>query len=212
MEVYCLGLNYMAIALDTTSTGSGTGTSLTVSHTVSGNNRLLVVGIGAGAADIVTGVTYNGVAMTRANERNNGNSTAYMYYLIAPALGVHNIVVSTSLSVNIQADGASFTGVHQSAGAQPDATVTNTANLTTSVATTLVTVADKSIMLATYATDATGITSITNATLIAIMGYSAIKTPAGSLTLTGNSGGVNNWATVGASFAPAPLSGFSAFM
>jgi hypothetical protein len=56
----------MAIAVDATSQDhSATATSLTFSHTCSGSNRILFVGIvGDITTDTVTGVTYAGVSMT----------------------------------------------------------------------------------------------------------------------------------------------------
>lgn len=192
----------MGIAVDAVSNGSVFATSLTVSHTVAGSNRALVVGVIAGASDIVTGVTYDGVAMTRVDVRNNGNSTAYMYYLLAPNTGTHDYVISVSGgAVTINAEGLSLTGVKQSG--QPDASATSVASATTSLATSVTTIADNCIVVATYAVDSAGVTSITNATSVnAFMGYSAIKTPAGGVTLTANSGSNNAWASVGASFSP----------
>jgi hypothetical protein len=205
----------MAIAHDANSNGSASGTSLTVGHTVSGSDRLLVVGIIAGSSDIVTGVTYAGVAMTRVNVRNNGNSTAYLYYLLSPTVGTNNYVISTSASTTILAEGVSFTGVGP---VQPDASTTNTASATNSCANTLTTVADNCVHITTFAVDSYPLTSITGATSVnSFMGYSGLKTPAGASTLTGNSAGGNNaWATVGASFAPGTQgstpSGYSFFM
>lgn len=193
----------MAIALDSTSNGTDTNTSLTISHTCAGANRLLVVGILAGSSDVITGVTYNSVAMTRVDISNNGNSTAYMYYLLGPSTGTNNIVISRSPSGLIIADAASFTGVKQSA---PEASTTNTASAVASCANTLTTLTDNAIHLATYSTDAFNVDSATNGTLInSRMAYSnpLLITPAGSHTITGNSsGGSNAWATVGAAFAP----------
>lgn len=197
----------MAIILDATSHNSGNSiTSLTISHTNAGN--LLVVGIQAGASDIVTGVTYAGSSMTRINEVNNGNSTSYLYYILGPAGGVNNIVITTNISATISGDAASFKNVKQST---PDATVTNTASATNAVTNTLTTIADNSIHLAAYTVDTNPVTSITNGTLInSVLGYSnaLLITPAGSHTMTGNSSGGNNaWATCGAAFGPSSGTG-----
>lgn len=198
----------ITITLDAATNGSFvTGsTSMTYAHTVAGLNRLLVVGVSAGASDIVTGVTYNGVAMTRINVRNNGNSTAYLYYLIAPATGTHNVVVSTSAPATIVSDAVSFNGVGT---IQPEASVTNTASATNACANTLTTIADGSVHLATFAIDSVGMSSVTNGTLFGnILAYSPTISPAAAHTMTGNSPGNNAWATVGASFSPAlPSSG-----
>lgn len=113
----------MAIAFDAYSTGSTTGTSLTVSHTTSGSNRILIVGVqtGTGGSSLVTGITYNGTAMTNIDSSIGNGVQRWLetWYLIAPTSGTHDIVVSTSGSVFIQVVATSYTGALQSG--QPDA-------------------------------------------------------------------------------------------
>lgn len=195
----------MAIVLDATSNGVGIATtSLSTSHVNAGN--ILVVGISAGASDIVTSVTYNSIAMTRIDVRNNGNSTAYLYYLLAPSVGTFNTVITTNTSATISMAAVSFVGVKQSV---PDASATSVATGTTSLANTVTTLVDNSIHIAAFAVDTFGTTSITNGTLIANgVGYSnpLLISPAAAHTLTANAGGNNAWASVGAAFAPAPPS------
>jgi hypothetical protein len=196
----------LTITFDAQSNGQDFSvTSLTFSHTCTGLYRLLVVGVIAGASDIVTGVTYGGVAMTRIAVRNNGNSTSYLYYLLNPPSGANNVVVTTSASASIFAQAASFTNVSQTG--QPVASVTNATSASTACANTLTTTEDNCIHIATFAVDAFGVTSITNGTSLAgaYMAYSnpLLITPAGSHTMTGNSGGNNNWASTGAAFSPA---------
>lgn len=114
----------MAIAFDATSSGSSTGsTTLTVAHTCTGANRLLLCYIASTAADNVTGVTYNGVAMTEAVKAANSfaGGEVYIYYLIAPATGANNIVVTkTGTTGTLAMLSASYTGALQSG--QPDST------------------------------------------------------------------------------------------
>lgn len=110
----------MAIALDSANAGQGYGaaTSFTRSHTCSGDNRILLVGVWQGSnSDLVTGVTYAGVAMTRVDVQalaSGGNGHTYLYYLIAPATGANNIVVSLSSSINGSIQAVSYTGAAQS--------------------------------------------------------------------------------------------------
>lgn len=120
------------------------GTSLTYSQTCTGSNLILFVGVGVeSASDIVTGVTYNGVAMTRVptNGFQTGNGeSAYLYYLINPPTGAHNVVVSTNTSTDIRSSSASYVGSRQIN--QPDASNKNTlagtpGSITTSVTTTV---------------------------------------------------------------------------
>ena len=126
----------MAIALGSTAQSQINGTSLTYSQTCNGNNRILFTGVGAeqGTGDTITSVTYATVPMTRIDMQVNINTTlnyrVYLYYLIAPATGANNIVISASGTINIHGLSSSFTGVLQTG--QPDSygkASLNTANL-----------------------------------------------------------------------------------
>lgn len=132
----------MAIAFDASSSGSVNSTSLTVSHTCSGSERILFACITTytNNSDAVTGVTYNGVAMTRVPtdgyQAMSGNAV-YLYYLVAPSAGTFDMVISVASSRLIKTVNASFTGVEQvnpidasTKGTQATATTT-TATITT---------------------------------------------------------------------------------
>lgn len=118
----------MPIALDATSVATpiSTGSSMTWSHTCSGSDRLLHVSVGArhsgGTNNVVSGVTYNGVALTlvRGDEANFGTFATSVWRLVAPATGANDIVVTFTGSIDTsgQAVGVSLTGVHQTT---PDA-------------------------------------------------------------------------------------------
>lgn len=105
----------MAIAADSTSQSSTSGTSLTFSHTCSGSNRILFVGVlGEVGSDVITGVTYNSVSMTLVDKAlTPSDRYLYLFYLIAPATGANNIVVSASSSTYMQGTGVSYTGAKQ---------------------------------------------------------------------------------------------------
>lgn len=87
--------------------GSGAA-ALTFSHTTSGTNRGLVVFVGSyedGSDDTrVTGITYNGVALTLGLKNFQGTSgfdCLEVWYLNAePASGAHDVVVTVHSSVN----------------------------------------------------------------------------------------------------------------
>jgi hypothetical protein len=101
----------MAAALDATASS----TSETWSHTVAGGNRLLVVAIAKNGFQAVTGVTYNGVAMTNIAEYGSGlGFTLSMWYLVAPATGTHNVVASPAFGDPRAAYSWSFSGVDPS--------------------------------------------------------------------------------------------------
>src|SRR3990167_3818009 len=114
----------MALALDTGTNGgnNGGGTSHTYSHTCTGSDLILFVGVGTNSSsDLISGVTYNTVAMILV-DKQQGTSTnySYLYYLITPATGAHDVVVSASSTCTIYSGAVSYTGAKQSG--QPDST------------------------------------------------------------------------------------------
>lgn len=107
---------------------------------------MLAVGFGGdvfGGADDVSSVTYNGVALTLI-EKSLGLTAGrlgYLYYLLAPATGANNVVITFSSSHNINACAESLTGVAQTA--QPDNHTQHLQALgSTSETTSLTTIAD----------------------------------------------------------------------
>lgn len=114
-----------SIARDGSSTGSALGgaTSFTIGHTTSGANRLLITAIEGHIVptDVITAVTYGGVAMTRLSSHINFGATSesfWIYYLLAPALGANNIVITCSSNPGAGGGGlyvanASYNGVLQ---------------------------------------------------------------------------------------------------
>ena len=116
----------MAIAYDTgvAGTNSGVGTTLTLSHTCTGSNLLLLFWLwkNNAATDTMTGVTYNGVAMTQSTnvKYSTANERLYLYYLAAPATGTHDIVATDGVTSELWCASASYTGAKQTG--IPDAT------------------------------------------------------------------------------------------
>lgn len=83
------------------------------SHTCSGTQRALVVAVGMLApGQTVTGITYNGVALTLVNtESLGGVGRLEFWQLLAPATGAHTIAVTLSGSVVSASAAVSATGV-----------------------------------------------------------------------------------------------------
>lgn len=113
----------MAIAFDAVSTGMNATdpTSLTWSHTCTGSNLVLIVGTstesdtGGHTAQTVSGITYNGVALTKIRSDYITDNGTELWYLVAPATGANNIVVTMTAVVDgLFGAGLSFTGVDQS--------------------------------------------------------------------------------------------------
>lgn len=108
----------MAIAFDATATGSGTNSSpFTFSHTCTGSDLILIVGVNTGDANKIAGttsVTYNGVSMTELVSAQASNAIkASLFYLVGPSTGSNTVSVSfnTPSSGVMRARSASFTGV-----------------------------------------------------------------------------------------------------
>ncbi|MBK7238075.1 MAG: tandem-95 repeat protein [Sterolibacteriaceae bacterium] len=111
--------NVLALAVDASSSGSTpNATSVTVSHTTSGSNRLMLVGISLEPEnESVTSVTYNGVNLTLVGREDNpaGKSRVEIWQLVAPATGTHDVVVNLTAGSNkgVIVGVTTFTGVNQ---------------------------------------------------------------------------------------------------
>lgn len=137
----------MAIALDTSTRSSiTTGTSITWAHTVTGSDTMGFAGAAEGgtSSDLLTGITWNGSAMTAAGTGKvqvPADAWVYLYYVVAPTTG--NIVASFSGTVtDAYGYGASYTGAKQTG--QPDGSTTNTGSTINSLTTSVTTTADNS--------------------------------------------------------------------
>ena len=159
----------MAIALDSTSSGQTTGgspTSTTVSHTVVSNTSgIIVVCVANVDPSIVSGVTYNGSAMTLVIERNDADyRNCSIWRLLAPSTGTHDIVVTHSASNTVKVFGAAFTDVDQVTPIGATAGATNTTGAVSSVITTT---QDNSVIIS--------VVSKTNATSLGTPGTDQIN-------------------------------------
>lgn len=182
----------MAIAYDA-SAGSSTGSasSLTYSHTCSGSDRILFVFVCRGNTQTISSVTYNSVAMTFIAESIvAGSQPVAVYYLVAPATGANNVVITLSGATFIFSSSSSYTGAKQTG--QPDGSNTGKAS-GTSHAISVTTTADNSWGVAAYRAEGDGVTSAGSGTTlrnnsgIQLYDSNGPKTPAGSLTLTATS-------------------------
>lgn len=179
----------MAIAQDSISAiiSANTG-SFNFSHTCSGNNRILIVVLTArgGASDTISGVTYNGVSMTRVKAKDHTASTEwiYIYALLNPATGTNSISV-TKTATNVSYYGAvSYTGVNtgQTLTAITGESTSNSISLTSTVDNSAMFVwVQNSTDIPTASTGSTYIDDL-NGTLLLQSNPLAI-TPAGSKTM-----------------------------
>lgn len=130
----------MAISRVNSTTYGTSGPSITYAFDCTGSN-ILIVGLSLGSSNTCSGITYNGISMTQLNTQNIGGSTfmnTYLFYLINPATGSNNVVVSTSGTGFHWGYASCFSGVDLSAPFSP-ATGTTTNGTNTALTTTMAT-------------------------------------------------------------------------
>jgi hypothetical protein len=185
----------MAIAFDakTGFTFNSSASNITYSHTCTGSDEILWVGVSIRSTRTVTSVTYNGVAMTQSGSTSGtANILNYLFYLTNPATGTNTVSVTQSAADTITSCSASFTGVN--ATGQPDATSVGGPTTTTSYSQSVTTVADNCFEIMYGDVNSGGaITAGANTTIAnqpevsftgAFMAYSTTaQTPAGTATL-----------------------------
>ena len=129
------------IAIDNTSsaaTTSGGASSLTFSHTVnSGSDSILIVEVAdshGGASDPVASVTYGSQGLTLLGSATLPNAeSADIWYLLAPAVGTANVVVTLTGSCHFVASATDYFGVNQTNPLGTLVTATGSASSTPSV-------------------------------------------------------------------------------
>lgn len=124
-----------AILIDSSSsanTGSVKSSSLTWIHTVSGSDRILIVGVSINGNTTVSTITYRGQNLTRLATVNQGiQARASLWYLLNPPTGSGSIIVTMSASASFVAGATSYTGVNQSNPLGTPATNNNTGTTAT---------------------------------------------------------------------------------
>lgn len=211
----------MAIAFDNATASSAVTTAtLTFSHTTSGTNLILWVGIYSSVdTDIITGVTYSGTAMARAlSVPQTGNARIYLYYLASPASGANNVVVSQSSSATIQAVACSYSGAKQSG--IPDASNTAQDIVGSNATVSVTTVANSDWLVGvcwTNRTNSNGSGTIIRGGLtsqFSMFDSNGPESPAGSYSQNVTMSSSSTFSIGVAAFAPlaAPNGSFLAFM
>lgn len=197
----------MAIAFDSITNGGYSGsasTSKTFAHTCTGSQRFLFVST-LTDTNVVTGMTYGGVAMTLLVSQATDYHTT-IYGLINPASGVNNVVISCSGSTNIIPQAISYTGVDQTTlptvtNTGTDASSPQTLSLTTTVNNSWI-MGYQRRTVGAGASAGTGTIVRLNDAVYALATYDSNGplTPAGSYGLTVNYTGTSYLAIV--AFAP----------
>ena len=118
----------------TTTPGAG---SISWQHIVGSNDTLLEVFVGQGntsAIDRVTGVTWNGAAMSLKDAQNDANwVTVQIWELINPTPATANIVVSVSNTSQLVGNSISFDGASTTTRAVSKGTTNNATDPTLTV-------------------------------------------------------------------------------
>ncbi len=106
------------VTVDASSSGSTADqASVTVSHTTSGTNRHMLVGVSMepGGGESVTSVTYNGTSLSLVRVQSAANARVEIWELVAPDTGTHNVVVNLTSGGHkgVAVGVMTFNGVHQ---------------------------------------------------------------------------------------------------
>lgn len=105
-------------AMDAVSTDTTAVDSFTVSHTTSGTNRLMLVGIShdPNNDEVVSSVTYDSSALTYVGSATYSNDTRVeIWRLVAPNTGTHDVIITfdKNMSYGAVAGVMTFTEVNQ---------------------------------------------------------------------------------------------------
>lgn len=227
----------MAISLDAaTSSADATATPLTWSHTVgAGSNQLLAVGVNirtGTAQGSISGVTYNGVSMTKARADQSAAGTSFLetsvWLLNAPATGANTVSVSwtvgTTTANHVEGTSVSYKGASQTSVADASNGAVLNGSTVGDQTFTVTTVANNSWIFAVCGIASSAVPTITadqtarGSTVSGTTGATsnsmqaedtnAAQTPAGAKTVgftlgAGTSGTSRGFTMTGASFAPA---------
>lgn len=204
-------VSFGAIARDNvTVSGYVTTPTLTFSHTNTAVDILWVGVVVYSGNNVISGVTYNGVSMTQTvNIAQGANGRVHLYYLVSPAMGANNVVVSQSGTDQIHAIASSYTSA--STIGVPDATNTNSG-----VASSPATVSVTSVATNVWGVGVTWTNRVnsdgTNASILggdtsqfSMFDSNGTLTPAGSKTFDVNMSSASSWVIGVSTFAEASV-------
>jgi len=137
------------VATSSATSGASQVPTLTWSHVSSGINRLLLVQVETEAGATISGITYNGVALTQSVANTNGTLRNEQWYLVAPPVGTYSIIVTVTPNSYVTCGAETFNTVDQ--GSPIGATQSSTgSSLSPSLA--IVTTSDNSLVVDSLAT------------------------------------------------------------
>lgn len=189
--------------------------SATWNHTCTGSTRYLLVGVSMlSVAQTVSGITYNGIALTFIGSQSSvsGAARTELWGLIAPATGTNVVSVTLTGAIAWTGNASSYTGVHQTSPTESwnSAQATNVGAADATV--NITTVADNAWVVDVIATDDAAITvgagqtqtgNVTGAGGSGAMSYEGPKTPAGAVTMSWTDvGALATWVVGGIALRP----------
>lgn len=135
----------MAIAFDTSASnqsGSASTLNITIAPAIGATLLLVTIVPSVSGSTQVTGVTYNGLPMTRINVFNDSlNYSNYVYGILNPTSGSHTVAISLDTSREVRAAATSYTGTNSTSLPSNSTTFTGGA---TSVSQSITTAKDNS--------------------------------------------------------------------
>jgi hypothetical protein len=187
-----------------TSSSGNLVSSVTWAHTVlGGSNRLLVVSVARRAFVAISSITYGGVALTKLTSVQAGSGNfpqAELWYLVAPAIGTANVVLTLASSTDVIAVSAmSMRGVSQSS---PFGTPV-TSNATSGSPSDTVTSANREIVLDVLSYVNASLTATANTTQSPYWSISSDGTwrGAGSVVVSGATSVLTSWTVPAGGYA-----------
>jgi subtilisin family serine protease len=106
------------VAFDTASSAStdSDADTLSWSHTTSGSDHMMIVGVTTRSNRSVTSLTYNGISLAKIRHDNPGSDVrTESWYLIAPNEGTHTVNLAVEDTTTIEAGATTWASVGQTA-------------------------------------------------------------------------------------------------
>lgn len=199
----------------TMSSGGKDVASVTLSHAASGTDRYLLVGVAVNQTSPAqaSGVTFNGVALTRLSTQLSGFIRAEYWYLINPDATTADVVVTMASSpMNVAAIASTYQNVHQITPHGTAATNTGTSTGPTATASS----ATGELVAAVIGWHDTTLSSIgagqtsrgtsDNGTTEALANISD-EAGAASVVMSATIGAANGWAVIAVALKPTEAGG-----
>lgn len=213
------------ISFDASSSCTPTSAStFTWSHTTSGQDRILIVGVAIrnSGSNTVSSVTYAGTALTLIAARNNGTSVRVeLWRLVAPATGANNVVVTLDGQAKTACGAMSFGGVDQTSPIEASNSATGTSatpSVSVSTATNNAWVVDATAFRSSGNAKPTGAAGLwqterwsgyteSGGSSVNIRGkgsHEGPKSPAGAVVIDWSLSASDDWSSVAAALKPTP--------